>query len=119
MVSPAEAARVAAERDKGERAARIRAWYVEPTEEERLRVKALGLVNNAWLDKTQSLNDLGPISGISAEARVLRWLDAEAYGAQVAYEADARFFDKGFMAMVETQGRKAGVARLKALVNQV
>lgn len=118
-ISPAEAARVAAERDKGERAARIRAWYLEPTEEERAKVKELGLDNNNWLYRTQSLNELGPISGISAEARVLRWLDAEAYGAQVAYESDVRFFDKAFMAKVAIEGLVAGVVRLKGLVAQV
>ena len=117
-ISPEEAARVAAERAKGERAARIRAWHIEPTEEECARIKFFGLDNYNWLEQTQSMNELGPISGISVEGRVLRWIEAEGYGAQVAYESDARFFDKVLMAKVAEQGRKAGVVRLKALVAQ-
>ena len=113
--SPAETARVAAVRERAERAARLRAWYQAPTADERRAVQRLGLEDEVLIEKTQDLMDLGPLMGISAEARVLRWIEAEVEGARCEHERDARrYFDAAFMRdVVEAKARADAVARLR------
>ena len=114
-VSPAEAARVAAARERAERAARLRAWYQAPTAEERRVVQRLGLDDEALVEKTQDLMELGPLMGISAEARILRWVEAEVEGARCKHERDARrYWDAAFMRdVVEAKARADAVARIR------
>jgi len=108
-VSPEEAARIAAERERAQRAAQLREWYTPPTEKELSEVKALKLDNVDFLNKTQGLAELGPIVGLSPEARVLRWLDIEVYGARCKYERDPSYWDEMFMSAVEEGARAAGL----------
>lgn len=115
-VSPEEAARIAEERERGKRAAVLKGWFIAPTAHDQARVKALGLGNSAFLDETQRLVELGPIVGLSAEARVLRWMDIEAEGARCTYERDPRYWDAAFMQTVEDNGRTDAVTKLKTLV---
>ena len=62
-VSPEEAARIAEERERGKRAAMMpRVVHTPPTEQDQSRVKALGLDDPEFLDKTQGLIELGPIA---------------------------------------------------------
>ena len=116
VVSPEEAARIADERERGKRAAMMREWYTPPTEQDQARVKALGLDDSEFLDKTQGLIELGPIVGLSAEARVLRWIDFQVDDARYVYERDPRYWDKDFMSTVEDNGRTKAVANLKSMV---
>ena len=53
--------------------------------------------------------------GISAEARVLRWVEAEVEGARCKYEGDARrYWDATFMReVVEAKARADAVARIR------
>lgn len=115
-VSPEEAARIAEERERGKRAAMMREWYTPPTEQDKARVKALGLGDSAFLDETQRLVELGPIVGVSAAARVLRWIDIEAEGARCKFERDPRYWDAAFMQTVEDNGRTDAVTELRKLV---
>ena len=116
-VSPEEAARIAKERERGKRAAMMREWYTPPTEQDQSRVKAIGLDNSGFLDKTQGLIELGPIVGLSAEARVLRWIDFQVDDARYVYERDPRYWDKDFMSTVEDNGRTKAVVNLKKMVD--
>ena len=70
-----------------------------------------------FLNKTQSLAELGPIVGLSPEGRVLRWLDIEVYGARCKYERDPSYWDEMFMSAVEEGARAEAVRRLKRLVD--
>lgn len=115
-VSPEEAARIAEERERGKRAAALKGWFVAPTAKDQSRVKALGLGDSAFLDETQRLIELGPIVGLSAEARVLRWIDIEAEGARCKFERDPRYWDAAFMQTVEDNGRTNAVTELRTLV---
>lgn len=115
-VSPEEAARLAAERERAQRAAQLREWYTAPTEKELSEVKALKMDNADFLNKTQGLTELGPIVGLSPEGRVLRWLDIEVYGARCKYERDPSYWDEVFMSAVEDGARAEAVRKLKLLV---
>ena len=115
-VSPEEAARLAAERERAQRAAQLREWYTAPTEKELSEIKNLKLDDADFLNKTQSLTELGPIVGLSPEGRVLRWLDIEVYGARCKYERDPSYWDEVFMSAVEEGARAVAVGRLKRLV---
>tara|TARA_B110000444_G_scaffold132366_1_gene124311 strand:+ start:202 stop:1122 length:921 start_codon:yes stop_codon:yes gene_type:complete len=117
QVSHEDAARIAAERERGQRAALLREWFTASTPEERAEIEALKLDNAGLLDKTQGLAELGPVVGSSTEGRVLRWIGIEIYGEKCKYERDARYWDKAFMATVEAKGRERAVKRLKSLVN--
>ena len=116
-VSHEEAARIAAERERGQRAAMLREWYTAPTAEEIGKVKALKLDDSTFLDKTQRLIELGPVVGTSFEGRVLRWIDIEIYGERCQYERDPRYWDEAFMATVEAEGQEKAVKKLRTLVN--
>jgi len=116
-VSHEEAARIAAERERGQRNAMLREWYTPPTAEEIGKVKALKLDDADFLDNTQRLIELGPIVGSSFEGRVLRWIDIEIYGARCEYERDPRYWDEAFMSTVEAEGREKAVKKLRTLVN--
>ena len=115
-VSPEEAARLTAERERAQRAAQLREWYTAPTEKECSEVKALKLDDAGFLDKTQRLLELGPIVGLSPEGRVLRWLDIEVYGARCKYERDPSYWDEEFMSAVEDGARSEAASKLKRLV---
>jgi hypothetical protein len=115
-VSPEETKRIADERERGKRAALMREWYTPPTEQDQARVKALGLDDSKFLDKTQGLIELGPIVGLSAEARVMRWVDFQVGDARFVYERDPRYWDDEFMSTVEENGRTGAVANLKKMV---
>ena len=108
-VSPEEAARLAAERERGQRNAMLREWYTAPTAEEMCKIKTLKLDDSTFLDKTQRLIELGPIVGSSFEGRVLRWIEIEVYGARCEYERDPRYWDAAFRATVENEGREKAV----------
>ena len=116
-VSHEEAARIAAERERGQRDAMLREWYTAPTAEEIDKIKALKLDDATFLDQTQRLIELGPIVGTSFEGRVLRWIDIEIYGARCMYERDPRYWDNEFMSTVEAEGREKAVTLLKSLVD--
>jgi hypothetical protein len=116
-VSPEEAARFAAERERAQRAAQLREWYTAPTEKELSEVKDLKLDGADFLNKTQALTELGPIVGLSPEGRVLRWLDIEVYGTRCKYERDPSYWDEMFMSAVEEGARAEAVRRLKRLVD--
>ena len=118
-VSPEEAARIAAERERGQRNAMLREWYTAPTAEEMCKIKTLKLDDSTFLDKTPRLIELGPIVGSSFEGRVLRWIEIEVYGERCKYERDPRYWDEAFMATVETEGREKAVKRLTSLVGEV
>jgi len=118
-VSPEEAARLAAERERGQRNAMLREWYTAPTAEEMCKIKTLKLDDSTFLDKTQRLIELGPIVGSSFEGRVLRWIEIEVYGERCKYERDPRYWDEAFMATVEAEGRATAVKRLTSLVGEV
>jgi hypothetical protein len=118
-VSHEDAARIAAERERGQRAALLREWFTPSTPEERAEIEALKLNDGVFLDKTQGLAELGPVVGSSTEGRVLRWIGIEIYCEKCNYERDARYWDKAFMATVEAKGRANAVKRLKSLVKSV
>ena len=118
-VSNEDAARIAAERERGQRAALLREWFTASTPEERAEIETLKLNDEVFLDKTQGLAELGPVVGSSTEGRVLRWISIEVYGERCKYERDARYWDNAFMATVEAKGRERAVKRLKSLVDTV
>jgi hypothetical protein len=118
-VSHEDAARIAAERERGQRAALLREWFTASTPEERAEIETLKLNDEVFLDKTQGLAELGPVVGSSTEGRVLRWIGIEIYGERCKYERDARYWDNAFMATVEAKGRERAVKRLKSLVDTV
>jgi len=115
-VSPEEAARLSAERERAQRAAQLREWYTAPTEKELGALKALKLDDARFLDKTQGLIELGPIVGLSPEGRVLRWLGIEVHGARCKYERTPSYWDEAFMSAVEEGARAEAVGKLKRLV---
>jgi hypothetical protein len=115
-ISPEEAARIAAERERAQRAAQLREWYTPPTEKELGEVKSLRLDDADFLNKTQGLIELGPIVGLSPEARVLRWIDIEVYGATCKYERDPSYWDEVFMSAVEEGARAEAARKLKSMV---
>ena len=115
-VSPEEAARLAAERERAQRAAQLREWYTPPTEKELSEIRALKLDDVDFLNRTQGLTELGPIVGLSPEGRVLRWVDIEVYGARCKYERDPSYWDEVFMSAVEEGARAVAVGKLKRLV---
>jgi len=115
-ISPEESARIAAERERAQRAAQLREWYTPPTEEELGEVRTLKLDAADFLNQTQALTELGPIVGLSPEGRVLRWLGIEVCGARCKYERDPSYWDESFMSAVEEGARAEAVRKLKSMV---
>lgn len=71
--------------DEREDAIRRRGMVQAPTIQELEKARALGFTEAA-IDESPRFPDLGPTSGLSTEARLVRFVEAKAYAARSAFE---------------------------------
>ena len=94
-----------------EEARRRRMEYEPPNREETDHVTDLGF-DPGVAEASRTWAELGPVTGLSHESRLLRWIGIVVNGVQSEYEFTPERWDKAFMADAENSAVRAAVANM-------